>query len=196
MEPWMYILLLGAAIAVIGMLRPKVVPEGGTTELRRNMEDTLEHYMRELEEENEKLITVIERMKKESDLRDDALKRRMDKLERNWSSFEERLASAKENDRGESREQEQQAAPESLSMPRAASEEAIIGTNEAGRFAETYPDDLSETPAAVPLRSRYPELFALLDQGCSEEEAAQRLSMPRGEVQLIIHLEQQEVRRV
>ena len=196
MEPWMYILLLGAAIVVVGILRPKVVPEGNSTELRRNMEETLEHYMRELEVENEKLITVIERMKKESDLRDDALRRRMDKMEHNWISFEERLASANEDVKDESGKQEQKAPPEPPSMPQAIVEEVLFETSEVDDFVERFPDDLHEAPAAVPLRDRYPELFALLEQGYSEEEAAQQLAMPRGEAQLIIKLEQQEVRRV
>lgn len=62
MGPWIYVALLGAVLVVLGLLRPRTGND--STELRRNMEETLEHYMRELETDNEKLISMIERMKK------------------------------------------------------------------------------------------------------------------------------------
>ncbi|WCR29051.1 hypothetical protein L3476_10210 [Paenibacillus thiaminolyticus] len=204
MGPWLYVALLGAVLVVLGLLRPRTGND--STELQRNMEETLEHYMRELETDNEKLISMIERMKNEGQMTDEALRKRIDQLEQRWSRSEERHAAL------EARVAEQQAvrlwntqapAPQregaaqpvpEYSMPAEASplppEADPIPEAEAQAQAD------SEAPEPPSIRSRYPELFALADDQVPAGRIAERLSMPVGEVQLIIQLGIQEGGRV
>ena len=200
MGPWLYVALLGAVLVVLGLLRPRTGND--STELQRNMEETLEHYMRELETDNEKLISMIERMKNEGQMTDEALRKRIDQLEQRWSRSEERHAAL------EARVAEQQAvrlwtgqAP-APSMEEAAQPapqhsmpaEAAPPPPEADPVPEAQPD--SEAPEIPSIRSRYPELFALADEQMPAGQIAERLSMPIGEVQLIIQLGIQEGGRV
>ncbi|BFH14802.1 hypothetical protein WJ0W_001043 [Paenibacillus melissococcoides] len=202
MGPWIYVALLGAVLVVLGLLRPRTGND--STELRRNMEETLEHYMRELETDNEKLISMIERMKKEGQMTDEALRKRIDQLEQRWSRSEERHAAL------EARVAEQQAvrlwngqdpAPRMEEAAMAAAQhsmpaEASILPPEAEPVPDAEAQAESGTPEPPSIRSRYPELFALADERVPAGQIAERLSMPVGEVQLIIQLGIQEGGRV
>lgn len=201
MGPWIYVALLGAVLVVLGLLRPRTGND--STELRRNMEETLEHYMRELETDNEKLISMIERMKKEGQMTDEALRKRIDQLEQRWSRSEERHAAL------EARVAEQQAvrlwneqasAPQMEEAAQAAAQHSIADAASLPSEAETIPDAEAqaeaETPEPPSIRSRYPALFALADEQVPAGQIAERLSMPIGEVQLILQLEIQEGGRV
>ncbi|WCF10307.1 hypothetical protein NDS46_10845 [Paenibacillus thiaminolyticus] len=204
MGPWLYVALLGAVLVVLGLLRPRTGND--STELQRNMEETLEHYMRELETDNEKLISMIERMKNEGQMTDEALRKRIDQLEQRWSRSEERHAAL------EARVAEQQAvrlwntqapAPQmaeadqpvpQYSMPAEAAPLPAEADPIPDAEAEAQAD--SEAPEPPSIRSRYPELFALADDQVPAGRIAERLSMPIGEVQLIIQLGIQEGGRV
>lgn len=198
MGPWIYVALLGAVLVVLGLLRPRTGND--STELRHNMEETLEHYMRELETDNEKLISVIEQMKKEGQLTDEALRKRIDQLEQRWSRSEERHAAL------EARVAEQQAVrlwngqaleqAVETAAPHSMPVEAASLPPEAEPVQDAQAQADSETPEPSLIRGRYPELFALADEQVPADQIAERLSMPIGEVQLIIQLGIQEVGRV
>jgi len=219
MEPWIYIVLLGGVIVVIGWLRPRTQATMDTTEIRRNMEETLEHYMTELEEENEKLLKVIERMKQEGEYRDEALRKRMDKLEQawesKWSSLEQATAQPvyTELEAGHPSalsecEQElqqrtantqdselQETVPSqmgSLSVP-SGHRSASSRKEElhAADEADSH-EELHEEQSSAPIQTRYAEIFRLFQNGWSEQAIADHLGMPIGELQLIIRLGQQE----
>lgn len=219
MEPWIYIVLLGGVIAVIGMLRPRTQATMDTTEIRRNMEETLEHYMIELEEENEKLLKVIERMKQEGEYRDEALRKRMDKLEQawesKWSSLEQAAAQPvhTELEAGHpsalsERQQEhlqriantqdselQKTAPSheaTLSDP--SGQRSVSSRKEKLHAADEldYHEELHKEQSSAPIQTRYAEIFRLFQNGWTEQAIADHLGMPIGELQLIIRLGQQE----
>ncbi|MDG0871126.1 hypothetical protein FLT15_30955 [Paenibacillus thiaminolyticus] len=204
MGPWLYVALLGAVLVVLGLLRPRTGND--STELQRNMEETLEHYMRELETDNEKLISMIERMKNEGQMTDEALRKRIDQLEQRWSRSEERHAAL------EARVAEQQAVRLwNTQAPAPQMEEADQPVPQYSMPAEASPlppepDPIPEAeaqaqadsgaPEPPSIRSRYPELFAMADDQVPAGRIAERLSMPIGEVQLIIQLGIQEGGRV
>lgn len=219
MEPWIYIVLLGGVIAVIGLLRPRTQEIMDTTEIRRNMEETLEHYMTELEEENEKLLKVIERMKQEGEYRDEALRKRMDKLEQAWESKWNSLEQATaqpvhtELEAGypsalSEREQEllQRAAntQDSELQETAPSQMASLSVPSGHRSASSrkeelhaadeaeHHEELHEEQSSAPIQTRYAEIFRLFQNGWTEQAIADHLGMPIGELQLIIRLGQQE----
>ncbi|PZM64012.1 hypothetical protein DOE73_19075 [Paenibacillus dendritiformis] len=62
--------------------------------------------------------------------------------------------------------------------------------------AEAEAQAESEAPESPSIRSRYPELFALAEEQVPAGQIAERLSMPIGEVQLILQLGIQEGGRV
>lgn len=217
MEPWIYIVLLGGVIIVIGMLRPRTQQTTDSAEMRRNMEETLEHYMTELETENEKLLTVIERMKQEGEHRDKALRKRLDKLEQEWNtrwnSFQQAADSParavsvasssaaalaaddskkRMHDSNDAEEKTEQSATSANEMPDSAPD--LLVSAETNKKEEGYAADEieSETQTNPKIQKRYAEIFHLLQNGWSEQEIAEKVGMPIGELQLIIRLGQQE----
>ncbi|MBG9733195.1 hypothetical protein ABE142_19375 [Paenibacillus alvei] len=214
MEPWIYIVLLGGVIVAIGMLRPRTQQITDSTEMRRNMEETLEHYMTELETENDKLLTVIERMKQEGEYRDEALRKRLDKLEQEWNTrwnnFQQAADSSirassvakssgivlvDDNSKQQpvegihAEEENEQTAIDSNWIPAAAPD-----LLEANKIEESYAGDEIEpaTQTNPQIQKRYAEIFKLFQNGWSEQAIAEKVGMPIGELQLIIRLGQQE----
>ncbi|UHA73910.1 hypothetical protein [Paenibacillus sp. 481] len=204
-DPWIYIVLLGAVVVMFGWFRAQKVTDGSTANTQRNMEETLEHYVEEVAAENEKLVTIIERMKKEGELRDDALRRRMDALEAKWEqasviAHEEEQRATLAATIPSATQAVEPVSPQSMvaSMKAAtvkSSEYAIVGepNTESDMASALSAVPTSEAEAIVEtatpsIRERYADLFALMEEGVPEEQIAERLAMPRGEVQLVIQL--------
>lgn len=136
---------------------------------------------------------------------DEALRKRIDQLEQRWSRSEERHAAL------EARVAEQQAvrlwntqapAPQmeeadqpvpQYSMPAEASPSSGAGPHPGSGSSSSSGLRGAGAPS---IRSRYPELFAMADDQVPAGRIAERLSMPIGEVQLIIQLGIQEGGRV
>lgn len=178
-EPWIYLVLLGAVIAVFGWLKPK--KESNWESFQRNMEDTLEHYVDEIAADNDKLLQVIEKMKQEHDTLQEASRRRIDKLEASIHILSDKL------------EFMQSLHVNAHQQPAhgMTAEQPII-SQEIKTEEETVVE-----PMAVPsIRSRYQAIFELLDQGVEASVVAEQLQLPLGEVQLIAKLALQEDKRV
>ncbi|MGZ9584609.1 hypothetical protein [Paenibacillus marinisediminis] len=186
-DPWIYVVLLGAVIAVFGLLRPH--KEEHTASFQKNMEDTLEQYVEEVAAENEQLLQVIEKMKQEQDARHDAARRRMDKLEAGIHLMDEKL--------------------EAIQLMKPSPSNAVVEreriTDETQPYSTPSQQTVEEEEALVSqqrqsavlsIRDRYPELFDLLDQGVQPADAAVQLQLPLGEIQLIMQLALQEDHRV
>lgn len=203
-EPWMYLVLLGAVIIVCGLLRPKAA--NNTLALRQEIEDTLEHYIEEVAEENEKLLIVVEHMKKEQGFRDEALRKRMDMLESSLHHLTEKQQL--QNHHVEHRltsMQQQSVQTASLSathteLPLTSEEESKLPAEvEAGmssKAADEAPSYLDQNEEPISIRKRYEPIFALLDEGYSSNDIASKLQLPHGEVEVIIQLGRQEEQRV
>lgn len=185
-EPWIYLVLLGGVIAVFGWLRPERASNESmkVESFQTNMEETLEHYIQEVAAENDKLLNVIERMKQEQDTRNEAARRRMDKLDSAIHILDDKLELWKSN---------------AVSAPGAAISHSV-SQEQWNQTLGQVPEPAMEYEVPVPprssIRNRYPELFELLAAGTSPDEAAQLLSLPLGEIQLIIQLAEQEDHRV
>ncbi|WP_028545183.1 hypothetical protein [Paenibacillus taiwanensis] len=198
-EPWIYLALLGGVIAVVGLVRP--TSQDNQASLKQNIEETLEHYVQEISEENEKLLLAVERLKKEADLRDEAMRRRMDMLEAS-------VQHAGEQQRQQVSQIETLASL--VNRPQIAQNEPNKKETEQHTFEGTTAVDsksgieavenieIEEVVEASPptIRDRYADLFALHTKGLKPEQIAARLNMPLGEVQLILQLSLQEDQRV
>lgn len=71
MSPWIIIVILGAcAIAYAFIMPRKDKPRRPSHQLVQEMESTLEHYMTEIEQDNDALIQRVAELKGESALAD------------------------------------------------------------------------------------------------------------------------------
>jgi len=175
------LVLLGAVIAVFGWLRPH--KETSTAAFQKDMDETLEHFVQELAMENDKLLQVIEKMKQEQDAKHDATRRRMDKLEAGIHLVGEKLDFIQTASYSST-------SPSSYTVNRMEHDLAFEAKPDESILA--VHEEIEVKPKRSLIRNRYTELFQLLDQGFSVDEAARELQMPVGEVQLIIQLASQE----
>lgn len=80
-QPWIYIVLLGAAAVVYAWLLPKRQPGRGTEEaVVQKVEATLEQYMADIENDNDELIELVSGMKQEYTVKQAALQEQVAEL--------------------------------------------------------------------------------------------------------------------
>lgn len=171
-EPYMYVVLIGLCILVYSSVIPKSRQsgnEGTSPQVVKEMEETMEGFLAELEEDNRKLIDTIASMKNEHNQSIGKLTDRLEGMEKQLQEERQdwrRLAM----DRVE-RQEQMQPPP----MP-------------------VVPEEPPEEPAAAPnsIRSRYEEVFRMHEEGKSIEYIARKKGLNKGEVSLIIQLAAQE----
>jgi uncharacterized protein YdiU (UPF0061 family) len=197
MQPWHYIALLGAVIAVYAAWLPRTDKKTGTgRHMMKDLEETMERFSAELEDENRELLEAISGMKKQHDSEAAELRSKIMALEEQNRLMAETL--------------------QELSRRAAKTEDEAIGRKASGspdarHEAEAAGDALAETARIESLRNgpeneaavqpeagahgfreRYPELFRLHQQGKSTEYIAKKLNMNKGEVTLILRLAERE----
>jgi len=178
-DPWQLIVLLGAVIAAAAFLMPRRKAGSGSDEASAvQLQTALEQFMETMEADNREIAESIagmqERVRQENASRDEriaALERRAAELEQLLGRTESRLA---ERIDGIGRLAATGSAPESA-------------TDAAPAEGADQPE-----PAGPNIRSRYPELFALHEQGKSVEAIAKQTGMNKGEVMLILQLAKRE----
>ncbi|MEW4369265.1 hypothetical protein [Paenibacillus kandeliae] len=194
---WVYIVLLGALAVVYGMVLPrknKSQPEETVaTATVEKVEDTLEHYMTEIEKENEEIIDLVSKIKQESSAKQIALQEQVSEMRQRLMELEQRAATAAV--------QPIAAAP---MMPAAvpAPPTDMNGLNRQGEELmksaarmmqeQQQADNEPELPQQERIQDRYPELFKLHDNGKSVDTIAKTVGLQRGEVLLILQLAKQE----
>lgn len=178
-DPWVYIVLAGAVIIVIARLLPK--PSGPSSDMVKEMEGAIEQFAADLEQDNEKLLQTISRMKDEHNGQVEQLSRRMAELEKQNEILGRQMERLKQ---------------EAMS---AQSVTAGLQSTVEARASETLEaaSGVKEAPAAedsgiMNIKGRYAELFSLYEQGKSIEAIARKLGMNKGEVNLIVQLGKQE----
>ncbi|MGW9528274.1 DUF6115 domain-containing protein [Paenibacillus terrae] len=204
-QPWIYIVLLGAAAVVYAWLLPKRQAGRGTEEaVVQKVEATLEQYMADIENGNDELIELVSGIKQEH-----AVKQ---------ASLQEQVAEL----RNRIVELERQAAITSVSTQTVPGSEVLLHTGTPhqavaayGQFSNTQttviPMQAEQSDASIvavedqaslqeaeseaqqeTIRERYQELFALYEQGKSLDYIAKQSGIQRGEVQLILQLAERE----
>jgi hypothetical protein len=195
MQPWHYIALLGAVIAVYAVLSPRTDKKTGTERhMLKDLEETMERFSAELEEENRKLLEAISGMKKQHESETAELRSKIMALEE-----QNRLMAGtlQELSCGSAKAADEAISRKASSIPDARLEAAGDASAETVR-----PESLQNGPeneAAVQpesgsagFRERYAELFKLYQQGKSTEYIAKKLNMNKGEVMLILRLAERE----
>ncbi|CAJ1315545.1 hypothetical protein PO903_14225 [Paenibacillus sp. PK4536] len=191
---WIYIVLIGAVAIVYGFLLPKARNVAATAQSMATVdkvEDTLEHYMAEIEKENEEIIDLVSKIKQESTAKQLALQEQLTEMRQRLIQLEQK--------------------PDPVIMPSAVPPVATMqnpaytqtqGTGTQGdalresaaRMAQQYSEPVvEEQPDTTErIQDRYQELFALYENGKSIDTIAKTVGLQRGEVQLILQLAKQE----
>jgi len=214
MEPWVAIVLTGAAIAGYGWLLPAGNAKAEAVADSSANEEAYDRLLEDLETENRELVDAVVQFKQEQDATVDRLGRRIRELERQMSEWkpsspvEQPMPTAAAEDLPRAaafadRVSAASSAPAAVSPGVAAAVPAV--REPAAAVAAPAADQPSEAAAgrlpsvepagAAPstIRGRYAELIALYERGRSIEQIAKMLHLNKGEVQLILQLAKREV---
>jgi DNA-binding NarL/FixJ family response regulator len=168
-QPWTYIVLLGLICIVISFFAPRGV-SNDKSNMVKEIEDTMEHFANEIEEENNQLLQTVAQIKTDHESQMNRIMLKVEQLEKQNYDLSSEIKSIVLNKFHEQNKTQS-------STIQAAVEDA--GEEEA-----------KESP--MQMKVRYPELFQLHEQGKAIEYIAKKLNLNKGEVQLIIQLAKQE----
>ncbi|MBB3125910.1 type II secretory pathway pseudopilin PulG [Paenibacillus rhizosphaerae] len=194
MEPWLIVVILGAAALVYAMMLPKRKEEQSQQgSVVKQVEATLEQYMAEIENENVELVELVAQMKQEMAAKQLSQQEQLTEMRHRLVSLEQQVA---QQDARLSQVERLPAglAPVSREAAAAVEPEALPGSAVAdGADSEgqggTEPALSEQQPS---IRDRYPELFELYSAGKSIDAIGKMTGMHRGEIQLILQLAKQE----
>lgn len=191
MEPWVYIVLLGAVAIVYALRLPaRAKEESGDKQSLKETEAALELYMADIERENDKMLQLVSSIKQQSQnnrtaLQDEInnLREEVAELQKNSMLLEARLASEEKG---------------LLQLTASYAKDSSSTRSADGKLTGTAADGgLQDPPELKPkpvssIKLRYPRLFELHEQGKSIDSIAKTAGLQRGEVQLILQLAKQE----
>ncbi|MFD1177220.1 hypothetical protein ACFQ3W_13065 [Paenibacillus puldeungensis] len=201
-DPWIYIVLLGAAALVYALFLPerKAAAQTKNDTAREDLEATLEHYMAEVEKENEELIDLVTQMKQDFTSKQLAQQEQIVELRQRLGEVE---LAAKQSQTGletlgASIQEKTLANVPATNVSKPASvlsETSSEATQDDKALAEEGDVPEAVGPATELVRDRYPELFDLYAKGKSIDMIAKTIGIQRGEVQLILQLAKREESR-
>ncbi|HEY0826970.1 MAG TPA: hypothetical protein VGE40_02650 [Bacilli bacterium] len=170
MYPWQLVALIGAGILVYALLLPKYSSTSKQTEMIQEIEETIEHFIDEIEAENKDLLKLVADMKKDGENQTSKLFGRIESLEKQvYEITAGMVQKSGKPEKADKAEQMEQAVP--------VMSEVIEETAEISHMN---------------IKERYLELLELDKQGKSIEYIARKLGMNKGEIQLILQLARQE----
>ncbi|WFA87749.1 hypothetical protein [Paenibacillus amylolyticus] len=192
MSPWIIIVILGAcAIAYACIMPRKNKAQEPGHQLVQEMESTLEHYMTEIENDNDALIQRVAEMKGEATAADQRmqlqlqeLQQRLDQLEQ--SKKNEAVASPVPHSGNGSVQSSEGLQAQALvkSVQAEAAQQALE--------ADQQTSEVESLPRRESIKDRYAELFNLHAEGKSMDAISKQTGIQRGEVQLILQLAERE----
>ncbi|GGN90325.1 hypothetical protein [Saccharibacillus kuerlensis] len=189
-DAWLYVVLLGAAAVLYAFLIPKnksgKQSASGSDSVVREVEQTLEQYMVEMEKENDDLVNLLVQIRQETGAKQLALQEQLAEMRSRLSEMER--TSGKHEVRIEQLSSVEQAIPE----VRTSQETAKRLKNELIEIAVEQEQLEPEVEPEDSVRSRYSQLFEMHDQGKSIDAIAKTTGMQRGEIQLILRLAKRE----
>ncbi|ALP35003.1 hypothetical protein ASL14_01255 [Paenibacillus sp. IHB B 3084] len=202
-QPWIYIVLLGAAAVVYAWLLPKRQAGRGTEEVVvQKVEATLEQYMADIENDNDELIELVSRIKQEHAVKQASLQEQVAELRNRIVELERQAALASVSTQSVSGSEvlhtgtphqvvaaygQFRNTQSAIPMQAEQSDASIVAVEEQAPLQEAEPEAQQES-----IRERYQELFSLYEQGKSVDYIAKQSGIQRGEVQLILQLAERE----
>lgn len=191
MEPWQYIVLVGAVVVVGAFVMPRKKPEREEApQTVRNMETALDQFMENMEKDNEHLIKMIAESQQTAKLEADSKDKRIATLEERCGQLEKLLQESLVRPAEASLQSEQ---PGVNSVRTGMAEQTMrFDAHQAESNVAPERAEANQEPKSKSIHDRYSELFRLYREGKSIEAIAKKLGMNKGEVQLIIGLSKQE----
>jgi predicted nuclease with TOPRIM domain len=186
-QPWAYIVLFGLVFIVYA----KIIPRRNVSKSHQNptiheIEETMEHFTAELDEQNKALIQLLAETKRDNEMQSTKLSSRVETLEKQLGQAAHDLSKL-----GFTYEE----------LQKKVEQNPKISLNSVSELQVQHPpinitkDDVEGQPfVAMNIKTRYYELFELYEQGKSTEYIAKKLNMNKGEVNLIFQLAKQEER--
>lgn len=186
MSPWIIIVILGACAIAYALIMPKKnkVQEPGH-HLVQEMESTLEHYMAEIENDNDALIQRVAEMKGEATAADQRMQSQLQELQRRLDQLEESKTTQPDATSNIIPVHSSSGLQAQALVDRADSAQQVPEAEE--QAAEQYSKPIRES-----IKDRYAELFNLYAEGKSVDAIAKQTGIQRGEVQLILQLAERE----
>lgn len=192
MSPWIIIVILGAcAIAYACIMPRKNKAQEPGHQLVQEMESTLEHYMTEIENDNDALIQRVAEMKGEATAADQRMQLQLQELQQRLDQLEQ----SKKNEAVAS------PVPHSGNVSVQSSEglqaQALVKSVQAEAAqqaleADQQTSEVESLPERESIKDRYAELFNLHAEGKSMDAISKQTGIQRGEVQLILQLAERE----
>ncbi|MBB3109420.1 hypothetical protein FHS18_001472 [Paenibacillus phyllosphaerae] len=192
MDPWLYIVLLGGVVLVVGLLMPRGKQQADPQQSSvRSMEIALEQFMENMEAENGRMVELAAKVKQDLHASAKSNDERFRQLEIRCADLEQALA----------RQTMSQAPVAYIQTDRITAAEQAALSQAAETFKpaapieapmDILPEEADMEEEDPSLRGRYNELFSLYEAGKSIEAISKKLGMNKGEVQLILQLSKQE----
>lgn len=191
---WIYIVLIGAVAIVYGFLLPKARNVAATAQSMATVdkvEDTLEHYMAEIEKENEEIIDLVSKIKQESTAKQLALQEQLTEMRQRLIQLEQKPDPVIIQSVAQPISSMQNP---SHMPPQGTGTQGDALRESAARMAQEHSEPIVEQQPETTerIQDRYQELFALYKNGKSIDTIAKTIGLQRGEVQLILQLAKQE----
>ncbi|MFC3746321.1 hypothetical protein [Paenibacillus sp. GCM10012306] len=187
MQPWGYIVLVGAVTIVYALIMPARAREGKKTKQQslKETEAALELYMADMERENEELVQLVTSIKQQSQNNQATLTEQIKDLQGALSEQQEhsKQLEARMNAEAETVRQ----------LATSIENQAVIQTTTIANSIEHVeaPPEAKPKPVSS-IKLRYPRIFELHEEGKSIDSIAKTAGLQRGEVQLILQLAKQE----
>lgn len=181
----MYVVLIGLCILVFAYIMPKSASaendDRPSPQMVKDMEETMEGFLTELEEDNHKLMETISAMKQEHG---QSIRKLTDRLE----GMERQMQDERQDWRklALSRVEQQEQAATHLATRKVQQETVAL--------SPPVEDSVQPKPQSDPpsIKSRYEAIFRMHEEGKSVEYIAKKAGLNKGEVSLIIQLALQE----
>ncbi|UJF35370.1 DUF6115 domain-containing protein [Paenibacillus hexagrammi] len=187
LQPWMYVILLGLVFVVYARFLPKQHASQPKNNVVQEIEDTIEHFASEMDEQNQAILTLFTKTKQDYEIELAKLSGRLESLEKQRNELTHELTQANVN---------QQLNMKAMSELHPPVTELPVQHKSELPVEEVEPEselpDVAAVLTGLSMKSRYAELFALHDQGKGVEAIAKKLGMNKGEVSLILQLSKQE----
>jgi hypothetical protein len=171
-QPWLYIVILGACIIVYANMRPKEA-QSKRTAVVNDIESALEQFAEDLEEGNKELMISVSGLKRELEAEINKLNGRLSVLENHNPISNIGLIEL----------------PKTTYIIQEKEEQTEKIVTPASNIDTIVPQP---QPLENDIKNRYGSIFELHDQGKSIEYIAKKTGMNKGEIQLIIQLARQE----
>jgi DNA-binding NarL/FixJ family response regulator len=161
-------------------------------QLVQEMESTLEHYMTEIEQDNDALIQRVAELKGEAAATDQRMMSQLQELQQRLDQLEREKTRMPEPDQSPAMIINARQTAEGLQAQGLLDSVKAEADQQAAATSDLQVEQESQEPRRESIKDRYTELFRLHDEGKSMDAIAKQTGIQLGEVQLILQLAEQE----